>query len=500
MFLGVGSRLSEAHTNLLASQIYESEIQSFINHEKYFAIGDAAHVLNLLQIEAIPSVAAKKALKFFQSEIFSPIKSIPLKNYAGVHGDFFTNRLKWLSLQENLGETARLLNIGRPRRESTNIALFLYCRDILLNQMEDILLVIDAILGFSQKYKHIFMTDFTYLIHTQPTNVAHFFSSIIPSLVRQISLLQTIYAQINSSPAASGSTNGTVIGLDRQYAAKLLNFDSILPHTKDATWPTDIFLNLSYVMTSTSLLLKNFCDNLLVFCNDGFNFLSCADKHSRISVIMPHKKNPYQLSMIRGEFRDLSSHSNLFSEACGSSSGYPDIRHPFYKNYLHDAGSFSSACLMLVDVVAHLSVNINSFNDILSSPSIYTADLSQHLSKQYSLPERDLHALISQAVTDSSANDLKPSISEFALHLSASLRSTFNLPIEPKLIISWMAPEFILNKRTESGSASPYATNQLIESLSNDHHNLHEWLRRERGILDYHFLASEIQAAIDDEY
>ena len=196
-----------------------------------------------------------------------------------------------------LGTSAELINCGRPRRESTNIAFILLLKEKLISLAQEISSLSSVISKKSLESSEILFTDFTYWHSTQPTTFGHFLSSYLGGLDRQLKVMLTIYEVLDMSPAGAGSSNGTMLGLDREYHAKLLGFNDLVTNTKDATWAGDSFCSISNWLTLFAGMLCKMTEDLLVLCNEGFKILQCADKHSRISVIMPHKKNPYQLTI-----------------------------------------------------------------------------------------------------------------------------------------------------------------------------------------------------------
>ena len=142
-------------------------------------------------------------------------------------------------------------------------------------------------------------------------------------------------------------------------------------------------------------------EDLLVLCNDGFKVLQCADKHSRISVIMPHKKNPYQLTICRGKFLEISSKSNLYLSSLSKSGGYPDSRHIFYKELPNDIYALEKNIKMLCDVISLAKISQEETNKLVSNKNIYTADISQELLLKFKISDREAHKILSEAITSS---------------------------------------------------------------------------------------------------
>tara|TARA_B100000242_G_scaffold280349_1_gene239633 strand:- start:1378 stop:2859 length:1482 start_codon:yes stop_codon:yes gene_type:complete len=447
--LGLGTRLSERHTELLSSTVYKDEIDLFGDYEYLFSIGDLAHLLCLEKSKVYEKNKLIYIVKYLNKEINDrPNFS---SSYSGNNGDFFSNRLKRLRNNNELGIDAELINCGRPRRESTNIAFTLLLKEKLLILSEEINLLAEVIAEKSIQSNKILFTDFTYWHSTQPSSFGHFLSSYLGGLDRQMKLLLSIYEIFDMSPAGAGSSNGTMLGLDREYHSRLLGFNDLINNTKDATWAIDSFCSISNWINLFSGMLCKMTEDFLTLCNDGFKVIQCADKHSRISVIMPHKKNPYQLSICRGKFLEISAKSHLYLSALAKSSGYPDSRHIFYKDLPRDIEELKNNIVMLRDVISLFKINEKESNKLAYNKNIYSADIAQELLLKYKITDREAHKILSDAITYSESQS-----KELNINCLNSILKTRDLPLlENEDFAKLTDPNYILSRRSEIGSANP---------------------------------------------
>ncbi len=447
--LGLGTRLSERHTEQLSSTVYQDEIDLFGDFEYLFSIGDLAHLLCLEKSKVYKKNKIIKTINYLNKEIND--RPNFASSYSGKNGDFFSNRLKRLRNNNELGIDAELINCGRPRRESTNISFTLLLKEKLILLSEEINLLAEVIGEKSIQTNEILFSDFTYWHSTQPSSFGHFLSSYLGGLDRQMKLMLSIYEILDMSPAGAGSSNGTMFGLDRIYHSKLLGFNGLIQNTKDATWASDSFCSISNWISLFSGMLCKMTEDFLSLSNDGFKIIQCADKHSRISVIMPHKKNPYQLSICRGKFLEISSKSNLYLSSLAKSSGYPDSRHVFYKELPSDIEALKNNISMLRDVILLFRINEKESNKLAYNKNIYTADISQELLLKYEITDREAHKILSETITyiESKRKELDASSLNFILNskgLPSLKKEDFDKLTNPK---------YILSRRSEIGSANP---------------------------------------------
>ena len=202
---------------------------------------------------------------------------------------------------ERLGKTAGWLHAGRPRREAARIALRLYVRDQLLE-------LVDEVVRFARR-------------HHGPGGSARGHADARPDLsaagaavdvrplravvrlprdARRATGCSTSSTTINRSPAGAGCVNGTRLLDDRTFVAAALGFDEVIEHTRDAMWQID---GLIHVLASASSLLSTqskLAEDLEIWSSSEFDFVDLADAYTRSSILMPQKRNPYSLSIVRG--------------------------------------------------------------------------------------------------------------------------------------------------------------------------------------------------------
>jgi argininosuccinate lyase len=144
------------------------------------------------------------------------------------------------------------------------------------------------------------MPDYTYLQHAQPTTLAHYLLSFVYPLLRDLDRLQGCFLRTNRSPAGIGSINGSRLPVDRRRLAELLGFDGVIVNTRDAMWQVDGPVEITAMVTALLLHLDRLAEDLQIWNTAEFDLVELADRHARISLIMPQKKNPYSLAFVRG--------------------------------------------------------------------------------------------------------------------------------------------------------------------------------------------------------
>jgi argininosuccinate lyase len=212
--------------------------------------------------------------------------------------DVYSNREAWLRKRDE--DAAGWMGAGRPRREPATIAHRIAVRERLLSLAEALLAFCQALTAHAESHEATVMPDYTYLQHAQPTSLGHYLLSFVYPLLRDLDRLQACYLRTNQSPAGIGSINGSRLPVDRHRLAELLGFDGVTVNTRDAMWQVDLPVELASLATTILLHIDRLAEDLQIWNTAEFGLVELADRHARISLIMPQKKNPYSLAFVRG--------------------------------------------------------------------------------------------------------------------------------------------------------------------------------------------------------
>ena len=144
------------------------------------------------------------------------------------------------------------------------------------------------------------LPDQTYLQQAQPSTFGHYLLAFAYPAVRDARRLLDELDWVNGSPGGAGCVNGTRLLDDRGPIADALGFGHVIPHTRDAMWQVDGLVHI--LATAASLLsnLSKLAEDLEIFSSSEFDFVDLDDAFTRASILMPNKRNPYALAIVRG--------------------------------------------------------------------------------------------------------------------------------------------------------------------------------------------------------
>ena len=226
-------------------------------------------------------------------------------------------------LVERLGDAGRRLHTGRSRNEQVSLDLRLYLRRRIPLLQRGVAAVIDALAAQAASAGDALMPSFTHFRPAQPVLVAHFFLSHAAPLRRDFARLNTARDECDALPLGSGAIAGTAYAVDVDALARDLGFSRVVDNSMDASSDRDFAATFLYASALTMVHLSRLAEDLIIFCGDEHRFFELSDALSTGSSMMPQKKNPDPLELVRGKSGRAIGHLvGLLATLKGLPTGY----------------------------------------------------------------------------------------------------------------------------------------------------------------------------------
>jgi len=258
-------------------------------------LADIAHLLDLSATGVIPAEAARRLLALLLATLDIPASEFP---YDPGNGEPYNSRERYFVSQA--GDVAGWLHAGRPRREAVRVAFRLRLRDDLTSLIEATAELAGQIARVAEEHADTLMADQTYLQHAQPSTFGHYLLSFAFPVLRGGQRLSEALEWTDASPGGAGCVNGSRLLSDRGHVASLLGFRSVAEHTRDAMWQVDGLFDMVGAAAGLMVTQSKLAEDLEIWASQEFDYVTLADGYSRASVLMPQKRNPYALSILRG--------------------------------------------------------------------------------------------------------------------------------------------------------------------------------------------------------
>jgi argininosuccinate lyase len=204
-------------------------------------------------------------------------------------------------LVERLGDAGRRLHTGRSRNEQVSLDLRLYLRRTIPRLQRAVAGLVEALAAQAAAAGDTLMPSFTHFRPAQPVLAAHFFLSHVAPLRRDFERLAAARAECDALPLGSGAIAGTAYGVDVDALARDLGFSRIVDNSIDASSDRDFAATFLYAVSMTMVHLSRLAEDLIILSGDAHRFFELSDALSTGSSMMPQKKNPDPLELVRGK-------------------------------------------------------------------------------------------------------------------------------------------------------------------------------------------------------
>jgi len=226
-------------------------------------------------------------------------------------------------LVEQLGDAGRRLHTGRSRNEQVSLDLRLYLRRRIPLIQQAIVDLVGALADQATEAGDALMPAFTHFRPAQPVLVAHFFLSHAAPLRRDFQRFTAARDEADALPLGSGAIAGTAYEIDVDMLARDLGFSRIVDNSIDASSDRDFAASFLFACSLSMVHLSRLAEDLVILCGDAFQFFDLSDALSTGSSMMPQKKNPDPLELVRGKTgRTLGHLVGLLTTIKGLPTGY----------------------------------------------------------------------------------------------------------------------------------------------------------------------------------
>ncbi len=211
-------------------------------------------------------------------------------------------------LVELIGQTGYKLHTGRSRNDQVAVATRLFLRGEIERLDEVMRDAQRALIELAEKYSDDPLPGYTHLQKAQPVLFAHYLLAYFQMLSRDRARLSDVKKRVNVLPLGSGALAGTNFPVDREWMAAELGFDSVTRNSLDAVSDRDYIIEFVSFAAITMMHLSRLAEDLIIYSTQEFGFIKLGDAISTGSSLMPQKKNPDSLELIRGKSARVFGH------------------------------------------------------------------------------------------------------------------------------------------------------------------------------------------------
>jgi len=360
------------------------------------------------------------------------------------------------------------IHTGRSRNDQVVLDLRMKLRDDIIEISSYLINIIRSLIIRAREYKYTLISLYTHLQQAQIGTFSHYLLSYCFNLLRDLDRISSSFDKINLSPLGACAIGGTGIPIDRKYTASILGFQGLIENSIDAISSRDSFIEylsfLSILMTSLSRIAEDF----ILWSTSEFNYIDLSDKYTSTSSVMPQKKNPDPLEIMRSRnalvigmlISSLSIVKNLPS---GYNRDLQDLKPLIWNS----SKIVKDSLKVMKGVIDTFQFNeINALNSIKKNYGV-SLDVAEQIVIKYNIPFRKVHKLIGQLVQYAISNNniTFDKIPKYEVNkILSSTQIKINLD-ELMTIIKDIKPEKSILLRNSLGSPNPSHQNDMVKSI-----------------------------------
>lgn len=357
-------------------------------------------------------------------------------------------------LTELIGAVGGKLHTGRSRNDQVATDVRLYLKGEIATTQAALRELIGTAAQLAETHVELLMPGFTHLQPAQPIRFAHWVLSHVAALQRDAERLADLTKRVDVLPLGSGALAGNSFGLDREALAQALGFARITPNSLDAVCDRDFIAEFLFW---ASLLLVHFsqlAEDLIIY--NTLKFVTMADAYSTGSSLMPQKKNPDALELLRGKSGTVAGRlSGFLTTLKGLPRSYnKDLQED--KTALFDVVDTVHDCLQIATgVLATMTPHGDAMRAFLVTEMLAT-DLAEYLVRK-GVPFRETHHVAGAAVR--LAEDKRKPLSELTFDELHSLHPKF----EADVLEVWNFDVSVERKNVTGATAKSSVAKQIAD-------------------------------------
>ena len=414
--------------------------------------GSIAHVMMLVK-QGILTEAEKQQIIEGLEGILDDVEKGKLEitdKYEDIHSFVEAN------LIDRIGDAGKKLHTGRSRNDQVALDMKLYTRDEIAHIDQLLKTLLRTILGIMQENTETIMPGFTHLQKAQPITLAHHMGAYFEMFKRDHERMRDISKRMNTCPLGSGALAGTTYPLDRDYTAKLLGFDGPTLNSMDGVSDRDYLLELLSALSIVMMHLSRFCEEVIIWNSNEYQFVEIDDAYSTGSSIMPQKKNPDIAELVRGKTgRVYGALTSLLTTMKGIPLAYnKDMQED--KEMSFDAIDTAKGCIALfTGMLSTMQFKKDNMHASAKNGFTNATDAADYL-VNHGVPFRDAHGIVGQLVLYCIEKNI--ALDDMSLEEYKAIS-----PVFEEDIYDAISMETCVNKRLTTGAPGKASMEQVIQ-------------------------------------
>jgi argininosuccinate lyase len=303
-------------------------------------------------------------------------------------------------LRDAGSEAGGNLHIAKSRNDQVATAIRIQLRNEILTLMRSVSHVQEHLAEVAADHLKTVILEYTHLQPAQPVTFAHYLLSYVDAFQRDMERLQSTYTRVNLCPLGAGALATTSFEISRERTAELLGFKGLLENSIDAVGSRDFIVEVLGNLTLIAINLSRLAEDLIIWSSPDFGVVELPDEFTSTSSIMPQKKNPEVLELIRARASNvLGNFTSVAAAVKGLPSTYNLDFQEFTPRLWESIDSVRASLDMLHKLSPKLKVTADVSEKALKS-FVAATELANLLVRKYNIPFRSAHKIVGALVKE----------------------------------------------------------------------------------------------------
>ena len=364
-------------------------------------------------------------------------------------------------LVQLIGDAGRKLHTGRSRNDQVATAFRLWLREEIAELQQIVRGLQKGLLDLAERHRDAVLPGYTHLQRAMPVLWAHWCLAYYEMLVRDRERLDEVWRRVNVLPLGSAALAGTSYEIDREAVARALGFDAVTQNSLDAVSDRDFAIEFTGACAIMMMHLSRLAEDLIVYASNEFGFIELGDAISTGSSLMPQKKNPDALELIRGKAARVYGHQTaLLTMMKGLPLAYnKDMQED--KEAVFDTVDTVAQTLRVTEIVLR-NINLNAEKSRAAAAKGYlnATELADYLVEK-GVPFRTAHDTVGRVVLQAIEKGVE--LNDLPL---AEMRE-FSDAIE-RDVFEALSLERTLASKNQIGGTAPERVTEALEAARRD--------------------------------
>ena len=434
---------------------FTSSLPGDLRLARYDVAGSQAHAAALARAGLLDN----KALRAIERGLAKVGRELSQGNFAIRPGDEDIHMAVERRLTELAGEPGQRLHTGRSRNDQVALDLRLWCRVASCDLVDRLATLQQVLIRRARQHQTTLVPGYTHLQPAQPVQLAHYLLAYFEMLDRDQERLRDADRRTDSSPLGAGALAGNTLRIDRRRPAKEMGFSRVSGNSLDAVSDRDFAAELTFICALLAVHLSRLAEDLVIWNSREFSFVSLPDRWATGSSLMPQKKNPDVLELVRGRSgRPIAALMGILTLLKGLPLAYDRDLQEERGHLFAAVDSVRESLDVLAGLMAAIEFNRAAMTEAAANPELLATDLAEHLVRG-GVPFRLAHGMAARAVRDAESRGLgldqmvRESWHRLGFHSEEEAERLFD-------------PAHSLKLRDQPGSPSPSRTSEALAAAS----------------------------------